>query len=229
MANPRMVRRPAPHRPGNSDFGINPTIQQKIIQMAKSKYGLDPSTMQGAAFTIFDTVALATSTNRQTYEFFSAAQGKSLNFSNLVNGTLQAGEFIGVEYLYVAIITTSNSAALNLDTTSISAVQPLMVNPALLTATANLTIANQTWIKNQPLIESHPSFNMDSTGMASIDTTAGVTQTLWGVSRIRLKANPVIPPNMAFKLSIGVGPLTAVANTCLWVGLGNTGSIFAPK
>lgn len=224
MRKPGAVAVPA-NRPSN--LGVNPTIQQKIVDIARTKYGLDPSGMQGTAFTVFDTVALATSTTRTNYEFFTATQGKSANFTNLQSGQLNAGEFVGVEYLYIAIVTTSASNALNSDGTSITAVNPLMANPALLGATLNLNIANQTMIKDFPLLEAHPAFNADATGMTNFNATA--VDALIGVSRIRLKANPIIPPNLKFKVTIGVGPLTAASNTCLWVGLGNTGSIFAPK
>lgn len=222
QAQPRRAMHPQPKQ-----FGVNPTIQEKIVDFAKKKFGLDPSGMQGTMFTIFDTVALATSTTRTTYEFFNATQGKSANFTNFQSGTLSAGEFVGVEYLYIAIITTSNSGALNVDTTSMSALNPIIANVPLLGATVNLNIANQTYIKNQPLIEAHPAFNQDATGMTNFNATA--VDALIGVSRIRLKSNPIIPPNIPIKLSLSVGPLTAVSNTCLWIGLGNTGSIFAPK
>jgi hypothetical protein len=212
-------------RPGNGQVGVTPTIQNKILH-TNQKLGVNLKGQQGAAFNIYDTVVIATSTKRQTVSFFSQTSNKSMNFTNLQSGFLQAGESLGVQYLSFALLTLSGTD-LTQDTTSVSAVNPITANVPLLMGTASLVLANGTMYKDYLAIEAHPSFNPDTAGVTNFNATA--VDALIGVSRIRLDANPVIPPNMKFRLDFSFGPITVSGNVGLLCVLGRTGSIFSPK
>ena len=214
-------------------FGRNPTIQEKIIHVG-TKLGVNPASMQGAAFQIFDSQILNPQVGRTTLTFFQNTSNKSQSFSNLQQGFLNAGEFLGVEEISF-VLSVVNSNNLTVDTTAVNqsgSFSEFNFYPAPYSL-MTFTIANQDVYKDYPIVETNPLFNPDNTGVAAF--TAGSFGSVAGRSVIRLKANPVIPPNQKFQLTLTFPDtsqyLPPIPNTywCVSAFIGRTGSIFASK
>jgi hypothetical protein len=230
MANPTGLRRP------QSQIGVTPTNAQKLAYIAKG-LGLHGITgMQGTTFTIFDTVLLQTSTQRQVLNFFANTSNKSRNFSNLQAGVLNAGEALLCEEVAFIALELTNSD-LTSDANAILNAYQIQASPngsipnqgALTTGMLNLTIANSKVQKDVSTYEQDPSFNPRTTGITVADTSV-ITNVRLGESKVYLEAPPVLPPNQKISLTWEIGPTGAVlANVAIMCVIGRFGSIFAAK
>lgn len=219
-----------------ANVGVSPTNAQKLIYIA-SKLGLGGiKDMQGASFNIFDTVLLSAGTGRQVLPFFANTSNKSRTFSNLQQGTLQAGETMLLEELSFVLLTLSGTD-LTSDATTITNAQPLTMAPAATLANKfgttlgllNITIANQRVVKDYNTYEQDPAFNPRTTGIASFDTSVA-TNVRMGESKIFLESGPVLPPNQKINVTLEISATGAVlANSAIMCIGGRFGSIFSGK
>lgn len=217
-------------------IGVSPTPSQKLIYISK-KLGLPGiQGMQGSTFNLFDTVALAAGTGRQTLNFFASTANKSRNFSNFQNGSLKAGEAMVIEELAFFLVTMT-SADLTSDANAITAINLLSGATAAMFANAegailgmlNISIANQKVVKDYMTFELHPFFNPATNGISTFDT-ATATNTVLGGSKIKLESPPVLPPNQSLSVSLEIGVTGAVAAfTSVMCVAGRFGSIFSAK
>lgn len=231
------MRRQQPMR--NSNLGISPTQQQKLIYISQ-KLGIDLTKMQGSSVNLVDTVILSTAaTTRQTLTFFSNANGKSRNFSNFQNGNLGAGEAMIIERVdfYACVLSATN---LTLDATTITDIIPLSrlsvaegsltLPGGLKNGLMNITIANSKVVKDYQIHETDPSYNPQTTGVGAATFTTATASTVieYGYNGIVLESPPVLPPNQKFQLTLEVAPVgTAVSNLAIMCVVGRFGSIFS--
>lgn len=219
-----------------SNIGVSPTPSQKLIYIANKLKLNGIADMQGTTFNIFDTVPITTNTGRQTLNFFSNTSNKSRNFSNLQQGTLQAGEAMLAEEVSFIVLELSGTD-LSSDATAITNAYPVQSAPngiipnqaGLVLGMFNLVVANSRVIKDANTFEMDPAYNPRTTGMAVYDTTTA-TNVRIGESKLYTESSPVIPPNQKITLSWEIGPTgTVAANTHIMCIVGRFGSIFSAK
>jgi hypothetical protein len=219
----------------NQNFGKEPTVAQKIINTSR-KFGLNGiQNQQGSAVNIYDTINIVTSANPQTLNFFRNTSPKSKTFSNWQTGQLQAGETLGVEYIYLSLLSLSNPD-LGLNTAAIldsEMIGEKAYSKTIAYAQSELKIANVTTWKEYQLIEALPQFNPDTQGIAAYlgdPTVPGNVQTIVGRSAVKAPTVPVIPPNQGIEFIITIPPITIPSgNWALMVTLGRQGSIYSAK
>ena len=221
-------------------LGKKPTNSQKLLYISQS-LGIDLSEMQGSTMNIVDTVPLTYSTNRQTFEFFINAQGKTRTFSNFQTGNLNAGEAMVMEEIKFFMLQLSQ-ASLTDPTTSIISMAPIgNFNFSLMSSydsfqagLMSITIANKQVVKDYQINDSNPNVNKKTTGVSpSVGLTDAGTQTYllnrpMGQSAIELEAPPVLPPNQKLKVTLEIPPVSAGnTNMALMCVIGRFGSIFS--
>lgn len=225
-----------------SDLGVSPTNSQKLIYISNKLKLTGIQDMQGSSFNIFDTIAMATNTGANVLSFFSNSNSKSLNFTNLPTGKLQAGEAMIIERMTFFCVLLS-SATLTVDSASITDVIPISsLNVAsgqftqpgsIKTAQANISIANQTVSKTYNIFESVPEFNPQTCGTAvgvQVTATPSTVTGTAGYNGIAVEAPPVLPPNQAVTISLRMGPVGTMTGIIgMQCVLGRFGSIFASK
>lgn len=211
-------------------LGKTPTPQQKIAHQA-NKMGLPGiPKMQGTGVNIYDTVLVTDSTTRQTLNFFNNTTSKSKTFSNWQAATFQAGETLAVTHMWLFWLKLS-SANLT-DATTITGID-ILANSGTLGLTMgilNLSVANAVVLKNYNAFELMPQFNPEITGVTASWQTGTGTQYMTGTSRIRLRSNPVVTPNVAIQCTYEIPAISGSAtNAAVMCVLGREGSIFNPQ
>ncbi len=234
------VRRKAP-----SNFGMSPTVQQKLAYIAGKLNLPGIEGMQGSTRIIFDTAILTTSAAaRQTLNFFNASNGKSRNFSNFQNQKLSAGEAMVIDQIQFFLVSLS-ATNLAVDTTTIGDLIPLSqvdaaivsLEKALQMGIMNINIANSTVVKDAFINEANPSFNPKTTGIALGKALAGDTlpiaqfpSEVIGQNTIYLESAPVLPPDQGFGVTLELPPVGTVTGSIGIVCVaGRFGSIFSAK
>jgi len=239
MSTPTRTRTQRPKQ-----LGVAPTNSQKLIYIA-NKLGLTGiAGMQGSTVNIFDTVNISTNAARQNLQFFAQTSNKSKTFSNLQNGSLNAGEAMIIENVKFMLLLTTNTD-LNSDANAIinawelSAIPDtgrIVNRPALSLGIMNISIANSVVVKDYQINETISAFNRKTTGIAPAELVDGAGTTLvpfnavHGPSAITMEAPPVLPPNQKILVGLDIPPLgTVTGNLAVMCILGDFGSIFAAK
>jgi hypothetical protein len=228
-----MARMRTGQQVGQIPLGISPTMQQKLIYIAKKLNLQGIEKMQGSTVTLVDTIQIqANPTARQTLSFFTQTQNKSRNFSNFQNGSLNSGETLIIEEISFILIQL-NAANLTSDATQTlqfvpasSSVGNGLSNPVLVQGLTSVTIANQKVVKDLSTFEQDPNYNPRTVG---ISEDVSVNQSK-GQNKIFLESAPVLPPNQKFEITLELPPLAVVTDIrAIQCIVGRFGSIFASR
>ena len=207
-------------------IGVKPTVVQKMDHVA-NKLGLPGiAEMQGSTANLFDTKVIEDNANPQTIVFFDNDM-KAKQFSNF-KGELNAGEMNAMEYLTLYRLTLV-SDDLTDKTNTITGIFPFVTIalPQFLHSIFELTIANDTVIKNFQLSETFAPFNPRQCGIAQQTLAANE---IWGPTIVPFEAIPMLPPNNGVQVSIFIPPVTGLpANSAIVCVLGRTGSLFSAR
>lgn len=230
MLKPKMSM----NRGFNPNFGKNPTVPEKIGNVAQGNGLGGMNQQQGGPVNVYDTVMIPSSTTgRQTLTFFNSTNNKSQTFSNWNQNGFSAGESLGFTTLTLQVITVSG--LLTSDATQITNVFPLGTDTAGVSNTiafgiCEFKIAGSTVFKDFQLIETLPWVNPDSTGLVVKDS-AVATEYIYGRTTIQLPTIPVILPNLKIEMNIEVPafPFAVPATFALMATLGRQGSTMASR
>jgi len=237
MALPIHLKKHRHQQPAHQGFLGRPTPQDKILHTSK-RLGVNLEEQQGTTINVFDTVLCPVgTTDRQTLNFFQQTTNKSRNFSNMQQGFLNVGESIGIGWVSLSfgLLTASD---LTSNATQYAAGQAGLGSwnhgfPGLSNALINLSLGNDTVLKDYMISETIPSLNPDMTGITFADSAtvpSPTTMIPMGSSLIHLETIHTITPNLPFKFTVELPPLaTAVGIFFMQAVLGRAGSIFSAR
>lgn len=146
-------------RDGNSGFGMLPTPQEKLINVANKFGNTGLKKMQGSSFIIYDSLPLTEGLNQQNkITFFKNVQTRQFPFTNLTENKLQVGEGFILERMYLFIITQLDA------TKEITNVQTFdaFATPGLYKSDFEIRQSNNIVVKQSPLVSMKGEFNKSS-------------------------------------------------------------------
>jgi len=201
--------------------------------------------MQPSEQNIYDSIDISTFSiaGSTTVSFFSSVNSKSFPLTNLQQNQLKAGNVIVVMYVQFAVMTFAVDA--NNVPTALLDVRTLeecinSVTPAaatnlkpILGSQMTMVIGSSEVFKDLPILNSYAGFNPNATFGTKTTTTAANTPIVqYGYSNMELASEPVILPQLEFKLNLQIPRLSAVpAAGTQWLRatIGGFGTIPAMK
>jgi len=141
---------------GPSNFGVQPTPQQKLISVANMFGNTGLKKMQGSSFIVYDFLPLTEGLNAQNkMTFFKNVNTRQFPFTNLTENKLQVGEGFVLERMYLMImsILTATQEVTNVQTFDTFA------TPGLYKSDFEIRQANNIVVKQSPLTSMKPEFN----------------------------------------------------------------------
>jgi hypothetical protein len=220
---------------GKGNTGITPAEKLSIVATRYNMPGL--LKMQPSEQNIYDTIDISTfsTAGATTVQFFSGVNNKTFPFTNLQQNQLKAGNVIVVMYVQFAIMTFDATTSALLDIRTIEEAY----NSATLTAATNLkpilgsqmtlVIGSSEVFKDLPIINAYAGFNPNSTfGTKTSSAATGNPIIQYGSSNIDLASEPVILPQLEFKLNLQIPKLStlpAVGTQYLRATIGGFGTI----
>jgi hypothetical protein len=209
---------------GKGNTGITPAEKLTIVANRYNMPGL--LQMQPSEQNIFDSIDCSTfsTAGSTTVQFFSNVNNKSFPFTNLQQNQLKAGNVIVVMYVQFAIMTFSvDASGVPIALTNIRTIEEAYDSFAPTTATnlkpilgsqMTLVIGSSEVFKDLPIINAYAGFNPNSTfGTKTASPAANNPIVQYGSSNIDLASEPVILPQLEFKLNLQIPRLSAVPAT----------------
>jgi hypothetical protein len=192
--------------------------------------------MQPSEQNIYDSVDISTfsTAGSTTVQFFSAVNNKAFPLTNLQQNQLKAGNVIVVMYCQFAVVSFSAAGGHITDIRTleecVTVGTPATNLKAILGSQMTLVVGSSEVFKDLPIINAYAGFNPNATfGTKTLVTTTTVQ---YGSSNIDLASEPVILPQLEFKLNLQVpqlGAVPAAGTQFLRCTLGGFGTIPAMK
>ena len=201
--------------------------------------------MQPSEQNIYDSIDISTFSiaGSTTVSFFSSVNSKAFPLTNLQQNQLKAGNVIVVMYVQFAVMTfavdANNNPTALLDCRTleecINSTTPAAATnlKPILGSQMTLVIGSSEVFKDLPIINSYAGFNPDARfGAKTASPATGNAIVQYGSSNMNLASEPVILPQLEFKLNLQIPRLSAVpAAGTQWLRatLGGFGTIPAMK
>jgi len=226
---------------GKSNTGLTASEKLAIVAQRYKMPGL--LAMQPSEQNIYDSIDISTfsTSGGTTVQFFSNANTRQFPFTNIQQNQLKAGNVIVVMYCQFALMTFAVDA--NGIPTTLTDIKTLEENlgpttgatyKPLLASQMTLVLGSSEVFKDLPIINAYAGFNPNATfgnkvGSSVVaGTPANTTMVQYGSSNIDLASEPVILPQLEFKLNLLVPALAALpAKGTQWLRctLGGFGTI----
>jgi len=226
---------------GKGNTGLTASEKLAIVAQRYKMPGL--LAMQPSEQNIYDTIDIATfsASGSTTVQFFSNANTRQFPFTNIQQNQLKAGNVIVVMYCQFALITVASGVITDIRCLeeNLSATVGATYKP-LLASQMTLVLGSSEVFKDLPIIAGYAGFNPNATfgnkvGSSAVNATPGLTTMVqYGSSNIDLASEPVILPQLEFKLNLLVPQLAALpaAGTqylrCTLGGFGTIPAMSAP-
>jgi len=226
---------------GKGNTGLTASEKLAIVANRYNMPGL--LAMQPSEQNIYDSIDISTfsTTGSTTVQFFSNANTRQFPFTNIQQNQLKAGNVIVVMYCQFALITVASGVITDIRTLeeNLSATVGATYKP-LLASQMTLVLGSSEVFKDLPIINAYAGFNPNATfgnkvGSSAVNATpANTTMVQYGSSNIDLASEPVILPQLEFKLNLLVPQLAALPASgtqylrCTLGGFGTIPAMSAP-